>query len=187
MPRDQEAKEAEERHLRVLQVEDERKEAENAVKKVQEEENAALMKALQDDPEGLNALEEKLLKKRASELSVSDMKVLQRRAERMIREMEEDLKTRRVKGALSDLGFEDDDTVSGGQGGPAEPAKPAEDDAKHKHERRVDEALSDMGLVYTVSGKPARPPNLSESELQALAAKVRSLHDPAGPRCPSPT
>ena len=136
--------------------------------------NTQMIKYLQDDRDALDARDKELMEKPVAELSASDYNFLVRRAESMIKRKERDIMDPEEPLAQMTCLEKPKPAAPGGRGGPEEPAEPAEDDAKHMHEGRVKEALTDLGLAYFVTGEPApaRAPNMSESDLQALAEVV---------------
>ena len=124
----------------------------------------------------LHEQDKDLMEKPAAELSVSDMKVMQRGAERMIAEIERDIK---------------------------DPEEPLASMVMQKHRQdmrkdKVMEAMEEMGVVYLGGPGPAHdssagPFDLNESELEALRAKIlenratasSSSSGPAGPQSPT--
>ena len=124
----------------------------------------------------LHEQDKELMEKPAAELSVADMKVMQRSAERMLAEIERDIK---------------------------DPEEPLASMVMQKHRQdmrkdKIKEDLEEMGVVYIGGPGPAAsssagPFDLSESELEALRAKIleqratasSSSSGPAGPQSPT--
>ena len=124
----------------------------------------------------MHAQNKELMEKPAAELSVADMKVMQRSAERMLAEIERDIK---------------------------DPEEPLASMVMQKHPQdmrkdKIKEDLEEMGVVSVGGPGPAAsssagPFDLSESELEALRAKIleqratasSSSSGPAGPQSPT--
>ena len=145
--------------------------------RMKKEKDDAMIELLRDDPESLQVLhaqEKALMEKPAAELSVSDMKVMQRSAERMVQEMERAIKD------------------------PDEPVINMKCFKKDLRRDKVREALEEMGVVHLGGPGPTDPAkndpfDLSDKDLEDLRCMIHnqratassSSSGPAGPQSPT--